>query len=394
MADGKPDLEIVEARAIDNPPPEGHDVHVAQLSSKDGELVPRVEGILPEQQNRVGKEPPAGTAPNAARQRRRAIVTAAVMVILVAAAVAGAGVGVWALQKEKRAHQAELAAIEKEKEAENAAADLKNRLDQSEADQAVSRRERDQELAVEMEARHAAEDNKAVLEFLQNHLLTAGRPGGGSLEAAFWAEGQGKDVTLRSALDSAAARVAASFADRPLAEATVRELLGSAYLQLSQAVLAVKQYELAFALREGVEGIDHPDTAVCRNQLSVAYRLAGRTEEAAQLFDESPSAVTLAVRGALLLLQHKPAEAELKLRECLAIRQRTMPDDWTTALTKSLLGQALLDQKKFADAEPLLLAAYDGLKKRKEAIPPQERSRISESASAWSSFTKPGAKTI
>ena len=98
---------------------------------------------------------------------------------------------------------------------------------------------------------------------------------------------QGRDAAQR--LDCAAARVAASFADRPLAEATVRELLGSAYLQLNQAALAVKQYELAFALREGVEGIDHPDTAVCRNQLAVAYRLAGRTEEAAELFDQSPS---------------------------------------------------------------------------------------------------------
>ena len=38
--------------------------------------------------------------------------------------------------------------------------------------------------------------------------------------------------------------------------------------------------------------------------------------------------------------------------------------------TKSLLGGALLGQKKFAEAEPLLLAGYEGLKLREKTIPP------------------------
>ena len=36
------------------------------------------------------------------------------------------------------------------------------------------------------------------------------------------------------------------------------------------------------------------------------------------------------------------AEAEPLLRECLAIRERTQADAWTTFNTKSLLGGALL----------------------------------------------------
>jgi hypothetical protein len=39
-------------------------------------------------------------------------------------------------------------------------------------------------------------------------------------------------------------------------------------------------------------------------------------------------------------------------------------DAWTTVNTKSLLGGALLGQKKYADAEPLLLAGYEGMKQR------------------------------
>ncbi len=55
-------------------------------------------------------------------------------------------------------------------------------------------------------------------------------------------------------------------------------------------------------------------------------------------------------------------EAEPLLRECLAIREKTQADEWTTFSTKSMLGGALLGQKKYADAGPLLLAGYEGMK--------------------------------
>ena len=79
------------------------------------------------------------------------------------------------------------------------------------------------------------------------------------------------------------------------------------------------------------------------------------------------------------LLQAKTfAEAEPLLRECLAIRAKTQPDDWSTCNTKSMLGGALLGQKKYADAEPLLLAGYEGLKKQEAKIPPQGLVRLTE----------------
>jgi eukaryotic-like serine/threonine-protein kinase len=57
----------------------------------------------------------------------------------------------------------------------------------------------------------------------------------------------------------------------------------------------------------------------------------------------------------------------------LDIRQRIQPDDWTTFDAKSMLGEALLDQKKYADAEPLLLSGYEGLKQHEAKIPSQEK---------------------
>jgi eukaryotic-like serine/threonine-protein kinase len=73
-----------------------------------------------------------------------------------------------------------------------------------------------------------------------------------------------------------------------------------------------------------------------------------------------------------------PVEAEPALRESLAIREKKEPDDWRTFNTRSLLGGALLGQKKYADAEPLLLKGYEGMKQRVKSIPPQGNTRIPE----------------
>ena len=89
-------------------------------------------------------------------------------------------------------------------------------------------------------------------------------------------------------------------------------------------------------------------------------------------------AAELASLAANLLQQKKYADAEGVLRECLAVREGTQPDDWNTANARSLLGGALLGRKKYADAEPLLLDGYEGLKRREATIPPAGRVRLPE----------------
>ncbi len=245
-------------------------------------------------------------------------------------------------------------------------------LKQVEANWKTALKERDQAQADASEARRTAADTNAILDFLKRKLLSAGRPGEVSLSEVFWAGGQGKDVSLRKAVDAAASQVAEVLADRPMAEASVREILGMTYLNLGEPAQAVKQYERALALREAMQGVNHPDTAECRNRLAVAYRLANRTAEAGRLLDRNLSspahASALAISGSMLLVEKKPADAELKLRESLTIREKIQPDDWETFDTKSLLGEALVDQSKFAEAEPLLLSGYEGLKQRENAI--------------------------
>ena len=47
---------------------------------------------------------------------------------------------------------------------------------------------------------------------------------------------------------------------------------------------------------------------------------------------------------------------------------------------RARLGSILLAQKRYADAEPLLLAGYDGLKLRQERIPANSKGRLKETA--------------
>jgi hypothetical protein len=73
-------------------------------------------------------------------------------------------------------------------------------------------------------------------------------------------------------------------------------------------------------------------------------------------------------------------EAEPLLREGLAIFEKAMPDDWRHYEAMSLLGQAMLGQAHHAEAEPLIVPGYEGMKARESRIIMPERSRLREAA--------------
>ena len=144
-----------------------------------------------------------------------------------------------------------------------------------------------------------------------------------------------------------------------------------------------------------------PNARWVDGQLIDAYAKAGEDAELANLIQDhlaearktlpkdSPQLAGLLVQiGMSLLQQKKWTEAEPLLRECLAIREKTQPDDWRTFNTKSMLGGVLLGQKKFAETEPLLLAGYEGMKQRENTIPPQVRT-VSPKPSTASSTSSP-----
>jgi tetratricopeptide (TPR) repeat protein len=87
---------------------------------------------------------------------------------------------------------------------------------------------------------------------------------------------------------------------------------------------------------------------------------------------------SIAARATGLLLQGKPEKAEKAARKCLAIREKETPEDWRTFNTRSLLGAALLGQKKYDEAEPLLISSYEVMKQREAEIPTAGKSRLAE----------------
>ena len=80
------------------------------------------------------------------------------------------------------------------------------------------------------------------------------------------------------------------------------------------------------------------------------------------------------------MLRHKRhAAAEPILRESVAILQKKQAESKATFHAQSLLGAVLLGQKKYSEAEPLLIRGYEGVKAHREQIPMlYARHRIAE----------------
>src|SRR5262249_39553596 len=82
--------------------------------------------------------------------------------------------------------------------------------------------------------------------------------------------------------------------------------------------------------------------------------------------------------GLNLLHQRKYREAELVMRESLAIREKIAPDAWETFTTASVLGGTLLSQKKYVEAEQHLVKGYEGMKQREAKMPASSKTRLIE----------------
>jgi tetratricopeptide (TPR) repeat protein len=206
--------------------------------------------------------------------------------------------------------------------------------------------------------------------------------------------------------------------------------LAGGYQATGKHELALPLLEDAMKLTKAKRGNDHPHTLTSINNLAAAYQAVGKLDLALPLFQEAAAGVekrlfqhdnadwivnnlidcheqlrqydqaepwrrkwlavvkdrsgvdsvaaadVLVALGWNLLRQKKWTGAEAVLRDCLAIRQKKQPDAWTTFHTQSMLGGALLGQKKYQVAEPLLLQGYEGMKQRAATIRPQDRFRL------------------
>jgi non-specific serine/threonine protein kinase/serine/threonine-protein kinase len=94
--------------------------------------------------------------------------------------------------------------------------------------------------------------------------------------------------------------------------------------------------------------------------------------------------------GQVYLEAHKYVDAEHVLREAVTGRVKTMPKSWRRFDAESMLGGALAGQRRFNDAEPLIVGAYEHMREQIASIPAYHRDsltdagqRIVELYTAW-----------
>jgi tetratricopeptide (TPR) repeat protein len=204
--------------------------------------------------------------------------------------------------------------------------------------------------------------------------------------------------------------------------------LGNTYYVEGKYVQAEALYKQALEIQRRVLRPEHPDTLETMKSLAYAYLSQGKYEQAEALFssvleiqrralgpEQADTLNTMDGLGDTYYLEGKYVQAEALYTQTLAGRRRTVgsedldtldamadlamayraegkfaagealareavegnrkkrPDDWERFFADSLLGACLTGQKKFAEAEPLLLNGYRGMDARKEKIGVPER---------------------
>lgn len=251
--------------------------------------------------------------------------------------------------------------------------------------------------AARAEAERSRDESKAVTEYLA------------SMFSSVDPERLGRDVLVRDVLDEASASVATRFADTPLIEAHLRDVIGSSYYTLGRYEAAEPHHMVATAIRKRelgrhhtltldstsqwaktlvamgkfaaaaetfrenlditrrVLGPEHPDTLYAMHNLAVAVGEQGLYEESEELLRQ-----TLELRVRVLGREHpetlrtmnnlafvtkhlgRVEEAEAMLREVLEVRKRVLGADHLDSLdTMNNLAIMLNDQGRYAEAEKM-----------------------------------------
>jgi tetratricopeptide (TPR) repeat protein len=153
-----------------------------------------------------------------------------------------------------------------------------------------------------------------------------------------------------------------------------------------------KQGEAEAELRRVLEmqerklGAEHPDTLRTMGGLATLLFLRQQYGPAEDLFErtlrgqktilaaEHPQ-VFATVNGLALarLAQQKFPAANSVLRENMAALEKKVPDSWQRYNAQCLTGASLAGEKKYDEAEPLLLTGYEQMKQRESTIPAIER---------------------
>jgi len=173
---------------------------------------------------------------------------------------------------------------------------------------------------------------------------------------------------------------------------TVNDMNGLADLYRNVGNLKEAEKLFAQALDASGRGLgpEHPQALESMAGLAQTYADERRYADADRLFSkvletrhrvlgaDHPDSLAVAVSlGRLRIRRQQYSEAEPLIREALGIYQRTDPESWDRYHCQNVLGASLVGQKRYSEAEPLLIAGYEGMFQKQDRTA-DERSAIAE----------------
>jgi serine/threonine protein kinase/DNA-binding winged helix-turn-helix (wHTH) protein len=212
-------------------------------------------------------------------------------------------------------------------------------------------------LLVESEAqvRKVAGRAEAVTQFLDENVLSSSDPFLGEVH---------QKVTIKTALDDAAASLGERFVGDPQTEASIRMALGTVYIRILESEAAVIQWQRVVALIAATAPPIDPRLISSRYYLAQALALASHFDAAQnELLTADRSRLSLQSDPQLELLSHRSWGLYfLNLQQCdrgvpqieqaVLMLKRLQPSDVSSLdLTRILLGQCYTGVSRFKDSE-------------------------------------------
>jgi eukaryotic-like serine/threonine-protein kinase len=235
-------------------------------------------------------------------------------------------------------------------------------------------------IADQKRAENEAANARAVRDFLNIDVLAQA-----SAENQHLPDGKpNPNLTVRGALDQAAATIGERFKGQPLVEASIRLTIGETYEQLGLLKEAGPQLRSAYELRRRELGDEAPETltALCSvgrllladdkiGEAEAPLRQAARGLERIQGLDHFDTLCANIALAQVLHGQEKYVEAEQLLADVLDRFRRSGNDTLPEAIgALNDLAVTYLDQKKFNEAEKMLNGVVETLKRKRGAEHP------------------------
>lgn len=214
---------------------------------------------------------------------------------------------------------------------------------------------RNAESAAQQEALDQASITSAVNVFLNDDLLAAVNP----------ENTLNPEITVREALDNAAARIEGRFDAAPLVEASIRNTLGVTYESLGRFDLAAPHLERAIELVSVTRGPDHTETLGYRENLAGVYERLGEFGRAESILTDvlsrrsrvegADAPATLAAQDALANIWHSDG----RWSDAIDLWERTLDgrravlgvDHYDTLITMNNLAAGYTNAGRYEDAE-------------------------------------------